>query len=95
MQDPCGEPDAGLDPRTLGSHPELKADTHLLSPPGILRLTFFKGRNQPPPQPCRHLAERDLGDREGEIGVNLNLVLCAHGWYTELCGCPLKDVPCN
>ena len=22
----CGEPDAQLDPRTLGSHPELKAD---------------------------------------------------------------------
>ena len=23
---PCGEPDVGLDPRTPGSHPEVKAD---------------------------------------------------------------------
>ena len=35
-QAPCGEPDAGLDPRTPGSHPEPKADTQLLSHPGIL-----------------------------------------------------------
>ena len=27
----CEEPDAGLDPRTLGSHPEPKADTQPLS----------------------------------------------------------------
>ena len=26
-QIPCGEPDVGLDPRTLGSPPEPKADT--------------------------------------------------------------------
>ena len=25
-QAPCREPDVGLDPRTLGSHPESKAD---------------------------------------------------------------------
>ena len=25
-QGPCREPDAGLDPRTPGSHPEVKAD---------------------------------------------------------------------
>ena len=25
-QAPCREPDVGLDPRTLGSHPEPKAD---------------------------------------------------------------------
>ena len=29
------EPDVGLDPRTLGSCPELKADAQLLSHPGI------------------------------------------------------------
>ena len=34
-QAPCGEPDVGLDPRTPGSHPELKADAQLLSHPGI------------------------------------------------------------
>ena len=30
-QAPCMEPDAGLDPGTLGSCPELKADAQLLS----------------------------------------------------------------
>ena len=29
------EPNVGLDPRTLGSCPELKADAQLLSHPGI------------------------------------------------------------
>ena len=33
-QAPCRKPDVGLDPRTLGSCPELKADVHPLSPPG-------------------------------------------------------------
>ena len=33
-QAPCGEPDVGLDPRTPGSLPELKADTQWLSHPG-------------------------------------------------------------
>ena len=31
----CGEPDTGLDPRTLGSRPEPKADTQVLSHPSI------------------------------------------------------------
>ena len=30
----CGEPDAGLDPRTPGSHPEPKAAVQPLSHPG-------------------------------------------------------------
>ena len=30
-QDPCREPDVGLDPRSLGSHPGLKAGAKLLS----------------------------------------------------------------
>ena len=30
---PCGEPDVGLDPRTLGLYPEPKADAQPLSPP--------------------------------------------------------------
>ena len=34
-QPPCGEADMGLDPRTLGSHPERKADAHPLSHPGV------------------------------------------------------------
>ena len=33
-QAPYGEPNAGLDPRTLGSFPEPKADAQPLSPPG-------------------------------------------------------------
>ena len=31
----CREPDAGLNPRTLGSLPEPKADAQLLSHPGV------------------------------------------------------------
>ena len=34
-QAPRKEPDAGLDPRTLGSQPEPKADAQLLNHPGI------------------------------------------------------------
>ena len=33
------EPDAGLNPGTLGSHPELTADAQPLSHPGISRTT--------------------------------------------------------
>ena len=33
-QAPCGELDAGLDPRTPGSRPEPKADAQPLSHPG-------------------------------------------------------------
>ena len=33
-QAPCREPDVGLDPKTPGSRPEPKADTHPLSHPG-------------------------------------------------------------
>ena len=38
-QAPSGDPDVGLDPRTPGSQPELKADTQPLSHPGALTLT--------------------------------------------------------
>ena len=34
-QAPCREPDVGLDPLTLGSRPEPKADSQPLSHPGI------------------------------------------------------------
>ena len=36
------EPDVGLDPRTPGSCPELKADAQPLSHPGIPTLTLLK-----------------------------------------------------
>ena len=38
-QAPCKEPDVGLNPGTLGSCPEPKADTQPLSLPGILSFT--------------------------------------------------------
>ena len=34
-QPPCREPDAGLDPETMGSYPELKADAQPLSHSGV------------------------------------------------------------
>ena len=34
-QTPCRESDVGLDPGTLGSRPELKADAQLLIHPGV------------------------------------------------------------
>ena len=37
-QAPCGEPNVGLGPWTLGSHPEPEADAQPLSHPGVLRL---------------------------------------------------------
>ena len=40
-QAPCGEPDAGLNPRTPGSCPELKADAQPLSHPGAPILQFY------------------------------------------------------
>ena len=35
------KPDVGLDPRTLGSHPELKVDAQPLSHPGAPRAFLF------------------------------------------------------
>ena len=37
---PMGEPNAGLDPRTLASRPEPKADAQPLSHPGVPLSTF-------------------------------------------------------
>ena len=39
-QAPCGKPDAELDPRTLGSWPESKADAQPLSHPGVPQSSF-------------------------------------------------------
>ena len=42
-QAPCGEPDAGLNPRTPGSQPEPEAGAKPLRPPGIpMILNFIK-----------------------------------------------------
>ena len=38
----CGEPDVGLDPGTVGSRPEPKADAQLLSHPGAPQHKSFK-----------------------------------------------------
>ena len=40
-QAPCREPNAGLDPRIPGSHPEPKADAQPLSPPGVPGMCHF------------------------------------------------------
>ena len=40
-QAPCGEPGAGLYPRTLGSQPEPKADTQPLSHPGVPQMPIL------------------------------------------------------
>ena len=39
-QAPCREPDGGVDPRTLGPHPELKTDAKPLSSPGVPKIIF-------------------------------------------------------
>ena len=39
-QTPCGDPSMGLNPRTLGSHPELKVDAQPLSHRGV-PMTYF------------------------------------------------------
>ena len=41
-QAPCGEPDAGLNPRIPGSQPELKADAQPLSHSGAPETVLFK-----------------------------------------------------
>ena len=41
-QAPCRESDAGLDPRTPGSRPELKADAQPLSHPQVPPCMYFK-----------------------------------------------------
>jgi len=38
------EPNAGLDPRTPGSRPELKAEAHLTEPPRCLSLQILTSR---------------------------------------------------
>ena len=42
QQAPCREPDLGLDPGTLGSHPGPKADAHPLSSSGAPNYQIFK-----------------------------------------------------
>ena len=42
-QAPCREPDMGLNPRTPGSRPELKADAQLLSHAGIPPAAILRG----------------------------------------------------
>ena len=41
-QAPCREPDVGLDPRTLGSRPEPKADAQPLGHPDVPLADFLK-----------------------------------------------------
>ena len=45
-QDPCKEPNAGLDPRTPGSQPELKADAQPLSHPETPDMRFLSAQTR-------------------------------------------------
>ena len=45
-QAPGRELDVGLDPVTLGSRPEPKADAQLLSQPGIPRMNIFNQKHK-------------------------------------------------
>ena len=45
-QTPCREPDVGLDPRSPGSHPGLKAGAKLLSHPGVPRHSTLNRESQ-------------------------------------------------
>ena len=51
-QAPCGEPNAGLAPRTLGSRPELRANVQPLSHPGALKEIFKQV-----PRPVKNLTQ--------------------------------------
>ena len=42
-QAPCRDPDVGLNPPNLGSRPEAKAHTQLLSHPGVPETGFLMG----------------------------------------------------
>ena len=44
---PCEEPNVGLDPRTPGSRPELKADPQSLSHPGAPQCLVFNVTKNP------------------------------------------------
>ena len=48
---PCGEPDVGLDPRTLGSQPEQKADAQPLSHIGAPLCQKINRHSLPPQNP--------------------------------------------
>ena len=45
-QAPCRKPDVGLDPRTPGSRPELKADAQPLSHPGMQSIINLKKKKK-------------------------------------------------
>ena len=78
-REPCGEPDVGLNPRTLGSWPELRTDTRPLSHPNVPVLKtfkqvpkFFVKRN------CLWFALKGKGN--GRNGIDRKTILAFHLW---------------
>ena len=61
-QAPCREPDVGLDPRTVGSRPEPKADAQLLSHPGVPEINILTTLD------CKLLEARDYHTHENTPG---------------------------
>ena len=62
-QAPCRKPDVGLDPRTMGSRPEPKADAQPLSHPGVPRSWFMA--------PMAQSFTSSLPSQHNVIGKNL------------------------
>ena len=64
-QSPCRKPDAGLDPRTLGSCPEPKADAQPLSTQASLRIKKRRMLANPGEDPYHQTRSKKKGwDRE-------------------------------
>ena len=82
-QAPCGEPDAGLDPRTPGSRPEPEADAPPLSPPGC---------SYPAPSPRRQetTSQHSIGLPAGGAGFPEGPVICVQ-WEATSSPKPQRD----
>ena len=68
-QAPHREPDVGLDPGSLGSHPGLKADAKPLSHPGCLRFSFSFKRK------CIWMGEQIISGKSFQLVEELRFCL--------------------
>ena len=103
-QAPCREPDVGLDPRTPGSCPGLKAGAKPLSHPGIPIFFFFKDFiylfMRDAQRETETQAEREAGSMQGaQCGTRsrvFRITPQAAGGTKPLChrGCPPAPDSC-